>query len=178
MQRHLTFPAALLGWRPASLGGPDQRSLEAEEQACTANRARPGLAAEQDRPRDLLYELQDAKETLLPVVTPAYLPLPGPPHRLRFPYPLLLSPIPCQNPLLSSHPPAASLPLCQDPHGAFASLFAEELGLVIEVKASDADAIAKQYQAAGVSASVIGKTSSSMNVEISVAGASQVCRGV
>ena len=44
-----------------------------------------------------------------------------------------------------------------DPHGALASLFAEELGLVLEVKASEAAAIAELYNKAGVPASVIGK---------------------
>lgn len=43
------------------------------------------------------------------------------------------------------------------PYGAHATLFAEELGLVLEVKASEAEAIAKMYNEAGVSASVIGK---------------------
>ena len=45
----------------------------------------------------------------------------------------------------------------KDPHGALASLFAEELGLVLEVKASEAAAIAELYNKAGVPASVIGK---------------------
>jgi len=46
-------------------------------------------------------------------------------------------------------------------YGAHATLFAEELGLVLEVKASEAQDIAAQYQQAGVSAAVIGKVRSS-----------------
>lgn len=38
-----------------------------------------------------------------------------------------------------------------------AALFAEELGLVMEVKAEDADAIVAKYTQAGVLASVVGK---------------------
>lgn len=61
-----------------------------------------------------------------------------------------------------------------DPHGAIASLFAEELGLVIEVKAADAAAIVEQYKKAGVAAAVVGKTRAAQEVAISVAGQAQV----
>eukprot|EP00967_Tisochrysis_lutea_P087892 scaffold124427_cov20-Tisochrysis_lutea.AAC.3 len=42
-------------------------------------------------------------------------------------------------------------------YGAHASLFAEELGLVLEVKAAEAQEIASLYSQAGVGASIIGK---------------------
>ncbi|GAX81039.1 hypothetical protein CEUSTIGMA_g8474.t1 [Chlamydomonas eustigma] len=61
-----------------------------------------------------------------------------------------------------------------DPHGAVASLFAEELGLVLEVKSSEASSIVELYVKAGVPAQVIGKTSSGTSVDISVDGQSQV----
>ena len=44
-----------------------------------------------------------------------------------------------------------------DPHGAYASLFAEELGLVMEVRASESASIVEAYKKAGLHASVIGK---------------------
>jgi hypothetical protein len=44
-----------------------------------------------------------------------------------------------------------------DPHGVMASLFAEELGLVIEVSSSEASSIVDMYVKAGVPAQVIGK---------------------
>ena len=45
-------------------------------------------------------------------------------------------------------------------YGPHATLFAEELGLVLEVKASDAQEIASLYSQAGVPALVIGKVGS------------------
>eukprot|EP00955_Chlamydomonas_euryale_P022055 232926-Chlamydomonas_euryale.AAC.2 len=52
----------------------------------------------------------------------------------------------------------ADLPTpASDPHNVFAALFAEELGLILEVPASQADSVAAKYAAAGVAASVIGK---------------------
>lgn len=45
----------------------------------------------------------------------------------------------------------------QDPHGAMATLFAEELGLVMEVAASDAQMVLDAYKKAGVPAMAIGK---------------------
>lgn len=42
-------------------------------------------------------------------------------------------------------------------YGAHATLFAEELGLVLEVKAAEADAITAMYTGAGVQATLIGK---------------------
>jgi hypothetical protein len=43
-------------------------------------------------------------------------------------------------------------------HGAaLAALFAEELGLVLEVPAAEANAVVALYKAAGVAAAVIGK---------------------
>lgn len=56
---------------------------------------------------------------------------------------------------------SADLPLPADPldavYGAHATLFAEELGLVVEVAPGEAEAIAAQYNMAGVPARVIGK---------------------
>ena len=55
--------------------------------------------------------------------------------------------------------PAAS---AQDSaHGAFASLFAEELGLVLEVQSSDAASIVEAYCRAGLTAYVVGKVRAS-----------------
>jgi len=62
----------------------------------------------------------------------------------------------------------------QDPHGAFASLFAEELGLVMEVKSHEAAFVVESYTKAGVPASVIGKTRASKDVAISVAGKAEI----
>lgn len=62
----------------------------------------------------------------------------------------------------------------KDPHGAYASLFAEELGLVMEVRAAEAAEIVELYKKAGLEAAVIGKTSSTMNVNITVAGQPQI----
>jgi hypothetical protein len=55
---------------------------------------------------------------------------------------------------------SADIPLPKsDPHGAYASLFAEELGLVMEVRASEAASVVEAYKKAGLHASLIGKVS-------------------
>jgi len=56
-------------------------------------------------------------------------------------------------------------------HGnALATLFAEELGLVIEVSQGEAATIVSQYIKAGVHAAVIGKTSAAKSISLAVAG--------
>ncbi|KAG6541607.1 hypothetical protein Mapa_017000 [Marchantia paleacea] len=52
----------------------------------------------------------------------------------------------------------------------FATLFAEELGLLLEVKRSDKDAILSELKAAGVTCSAIGKVTSDPKIVVSVDG--------
>ena len=54
-----------------------------------------------------------------------------------------------------------------DKGGAFAALFAEELGLVLEVAAADAAAVAKEFSDAGACASIIGKVSRVLSQSVS-----------
>jgi len=58
--------------------------------------------------------------------------------------------------------------------GAFAPLYAEELGLVIEVSQADAAAIVDAYKQKGVAAAVIGKTTAAKQVEVKVGGAAAI----
>ncbi|PNH07785.1 putative phosphoribosylformylglycinamidine synthase, chloroplastic/mitochondrial [Tetrabaena socialis] len=73
---------------------------------------------------------------------------------------------------------SADLPLpahaADQPHGALGSLFAEELGLVLEVASANAQAVLDTYKAHGIPASVIGKVSAGRAVELTVAGAPAV----
>lgn len=52
------------------------------------------------------------------------------------------------------------------------SLFAEELGLVLEVAPERAEEVAAAYRAAGLRIDSIGETTNSGRIEISVAGSS------
>ncbi|BBN14710.1 phosphoribosylformylglycinamidine synthase [Marchantia polymorpha subsp. ruderalis] len=52
----------------------------------------------------------------------------------------------------------------------FSTLFAEELGLLLEVKRSDKDAILAELEAAGVTCSAIGKVTSDPKIVVSVDG--------
>ena len=61
-----------------------------------------------------------------------------------------------------------------DAHGALAALFAEELGLVIEVAEGDMDAVVGAYRAAGLPCHVIGSTLANQEVSISVGGAQEI----
>ena len=56
------------------------------------------------------------------------------------------------------------------PHGAFAALFAEELGLVLEVHPDHEAEVRSTYEAQGLSAVAIGSTSADKGVSISVGG--------
>lgn len=58
--------------------------------------------------------------------------------------------------------------------GAFASLFAEELGLVIEVEPAREAAVVEAYRKAGLPVHVLGKTGASPAVSVSVGGSPQV----
>jgi phosphoribosylformylglycinamidine synthase len=58
----------------------------------------------------------------------------------------------------------------KDTMGKFATLFAEELGLVVEVSKNDADNIINSYASAGVPAIAIGSTTSNKHVSITVDG--------
>ena len=51
---------------------------------------------------------------------------------------------------------------------AFEALFAEELGLVLEVKAADAEAVIAKYEAAGAKCSVVGSVSKDQSISVSV----------
>lgn len=61
-----------------------------------------------------------------------------------------------------------------DPHGAMAALFAEELGLVLEVAAEDEAAVLAAFAAAGVPCSAIGATAAGQAVSVSVGGQQQI----
>lgn len=61
-----------------------------------------------------------------------------------------------------------------DPHGPMAALFAEELGLVLEVAAADEAAVLATYAAAGVPCAAIGATAAGQDVSLSVGGQQQV----
>jgi hypothetical protein len=68
---------------------------------------------------------------------------------------------------------SADIPLPKsDPHGAYASLFAEELGLVMEVRASEAASVVEAYKKAGLHASLIGKVSASQSCALLHGGGS------
>eukprot|EP00889_Picochlorum_renovo_P005157 jgi/Picre1/32187/NNA_007533.t1 len=58
----------------------------------------------------------------------------------------------------------------KDTMGKFATLFAEELGLVVEVSKNNADNIISSYASAGVPAIAIGSTTSDKHVSITVDG--------
>ena len=62
----------------------------------------------------------------------------------------------------------------EDPHGAFASLFAEELGLVLEVARENEHHVLSQFHAAGVPATSIGSTHPGQDISIHVDGAREV----
>ena len=58
-------------------------------------------------------------------------------------------------------------------HGAMAALFAEELGLVLEVAPEHEAAVLAAYAAAGVACARIGATLATADVSIAVAGQQQ-----
>ena len=60
------------------------------------------------------------------------------------------------------------------PHGAFPALFAEELGLVLEVHPESEAEVRSAYEAHGLSAVAIGSTSADRGVSISVGGEATV----
>ena len=61
-----------------------------------------------------------------------------------------------------------------DPHGPLAALFAEELGLVLEVAPQHEAAVLAAYAAAGVPCAPIGATAAGQAVSLSVGGQQQV----
>lgn len=52
--------------------------------------------------------------------------------------------------------------------GVFGPLYAEELGLVIEVSAADSSKIVELYKKKGVSATIIGKVSTAASIVLGV----------
>ncbi|GLC44010.1 hypothetical protein PLESTB_000219600 [Pleodorina starrii] len=72
---------------------------------------------------------------------------------------------------LPAHPADAA-------HGAMGSLFAEELGLVLEVAAGREADVVEAYAQRGIQASVIGKVSSGRDIEVRVAGSAAVAGDV
>ena len=63
------------------------------------------------------------------------------------------------------------LPAAQgSPHGALAALFAEELGLLLEVAPEHEEAVCSAYEAQGLRAEAIGTVSTERGVSISVGG--------
>ncbi|KDO69154.1 hypothetical protein CISIN_1g000572mg [Citrus sinensis] len=63
-----------------------------------------------------------------------------------------------------------TLDLNSEGNSLFQTLFAEELGLVLEVSKSNLDTVSKKLHDAGVSAEIIGQVNSSHSVEIKVDG--------
>lgn len=62
----------------------------------------------------------------------------------------------------------------KDLEGAMASLYAEELGLVIEARRSDVDEILSAYSSAGVPVKVIGTTTDDKKITINVANQAEI----
>lgn len=62
----------------------------------------------------------------------------------------------------------------QDPHGALATLFAEELGLLLEVPAGSAADVAARYTQRGLSCTRIGTVRSTRHCDVRVDGASVI----
>ena len=58
--------------------------------------------------------------------------------------------------------------------GAFRALFAEELGLVLEVAPEDESEVQSAYQSQGLSAASIGSTSAEKGISISVGGQASI----
>lgn len=58
--------------------------------------------------------------------------------------------------------------------GAFRALFAEELGLVLEVAPEDESEVQSSYQSQGLSALSIGSTSAEKGISISVGGQASI----
>lgn len=56
------------------------------------------------------------------------------------------------------------------PHGPLAALFAEELGLLLEVAPEQAEAVRGAYAAQGLAATPIGRVTAGREVSISVGG--------
>jgi phosphoribosylformylglycinamidine synthase len=61
-----------------------------------------------------------------------------------------------------------------DPHGPLAALFAEELGLVLEVAPENEAAVLAAYAAAGVPCAAIGTSSADASVTLAVGGTAAV----
>ncbi len=59
-------------------------------------------------------------------------------------------------------------------HGAFGALFAEELGLVLEVAPKNEAEVRSVYEAQGLSAVAVGSTSADKGVSISVGGQASI----
>ena len=59
-------------------------------------------------------------------------------------------------------------------HGAFGALFAEELGLVLEVAPENEAEVRSAYEAQGLSAVAVGSTSADKGVSISVGGQASI----
>ncbi len=73
----------------------------------------------------------------------------------------------------------ANLPLpAEDPHGAFATLYAEELGLLLEVSPENESEVLAAYTSAGIPAFTIGSTSASPSVSITVDGKQEISGNV
>ena len=62
------------------------------------------------------------------------------------------------------------LPGAESPHNALAALFAEELGLLLEVAPEHEAAVCSAYAAQGLQAAPIGRVSAERGVSVSVGG--------
>lgn len=63
-----------------------------------------------------------------------------------------------------------TLDLNSEGRGLFQTLFAEELGLVLEVSKSNLDVVFEKLRSAGVSAEIIGQVTDSPSIELKVDG--------
>ena len=59
-------------------------------------------------------------------------------------------------------------------YGAYSALYAEELGLVLEVAPEDVADVQSAYEAQGLSAAAIGSTSADKGISISVGGEASI----
>ena len=59
-------------------------------------------------------------------------------------------------------------------HGAYGALYAEELGLVLEVAPEDVAEVRSAYEAQGLSAAAIGSTSADKGISIAVGGEASI----
>lgn len=96
------------------------------------------------------------------------------PHSLGDPHPLISTQV-LEMAFAGNCGVSVDLPTpASDPHGPMAALFAEELGLVLEVAPEHEAAVLAAYAAAGVPCAAIGATTAGQDVSVSVGGQQQI----